>query len=257
MDDQIAVHGAAVARVERMTTIPMLALALAYLAALIIGALPSVLPEWHRLAMFAEDVIIAVFAEEFLVRIALAQRRLAYLRAHWLDVVIIVVPFLRPFRLLRLLRLLPMLLRAVGGLRQILGPYRGSYVLPTSLLAIITSAGLVTIFESGGDGAIDEFADGLWWAIVTITTVGYGDLTPVTTEGRAVAVFLMLIGITLFGVLTASIAAYFVDTTTGDERDLTLHALTEKIDGLESRIREQQELLRALLNRADDEAGRR
>ena len=78
-----------------------------------------------------------------------------------------------------------------------------------------------------------------------------------STEGRAVAVFLMLIGITLFGVLTASIAAYFVDTTSGEKQDITLHALAEKIDGLEVHIREQQELIRALLKRTDGEGGGR
>jgi voltage-gated potassium channel len=179
-----------------------------------------------------------------------ARRRLAYLRANWLDVVIVLVPFLRPFRLLRLLRLLPMLVRVVRGLRLILGPYRGSYVLLISLLAVVVSAGMVTVFERDGGGSIDEFTDGLWWAITTITTVGYGDFTPVTAEGRAVAVFLMLIGITLFGVLTASIAAYFVDTSGGDEPEVTLGMLAEKVDALESLIREQRDMLTELTRRA-------
>jgi voltage-gated potassium channel len=66
--------------------------------------------------------------------------------------------------------------------------------------------------ERGGDGSIQTFADALWWAAATITTVGYGDVYPRTAAGRGVAVVLMLIGISLFGLLTARVAAFFVET---------------------------------------------
>ncbi len=73
-------------------------------------------------------------------------------------------------------------------------------------------AALELSFENGARGStIHNYGDALWWAIVTVTTVGYGDKYPVTAGGRGVAVVLMLVGIGLIGVLTATVASYFVE----------------------------------------------
>jgi voltage-gated potassium channel len=69
----------------------------------------------------------------------------------------------------------------------------------------------ITITERAVEGSnIKDFGDGLWWAISTVTTVGYGDYFPTTTEGKFIAVMLMVMGISLVGVITASVAAWFV-----------------------------------------------
>ena len=73
------------------------------------------------------------------------------------------------------------------------------------------SAALTLAVEEGGDGSIDSFGDALWWAITTVTTVGYGDTFPVTPAGRCIAWFLMITGIALFGVITANVAAFFME----------------------------------------------
>ncbi len=221
----------------------MLLLAIAYLPAFVIGYLPNASAETRSTAAFAENIIIALFAAELVVKVAVAERRLAYLRSHWIDVVIVLVPFLRPFRLLRILRLAPFLARGAAGLRQIMGPYRGAYVLTIGLMAVLMSAVLVALFERGGDGSIKGFGDALWWAATTVTTVGYGDKFPVTAEGRAVAVFLMVIGIALFGTLTAGIAAYFVQGDAAPEKGVTTEELMEKLKDLEElvwELRKQQ-----------------
>lgn len=109
---------------------------------------------------------------------------------------------------------------------------------------------LVTAFENGADGSITDFDDALWWAIVTITTVGYGDKYPVTPEGRAVAVFLMIIGITLFSMLTAGIAAYFVEgPQENDERGVTTKDLMVHLEALQAQLDEQHKTLQAFLHR--------
>jgi voltage-gated potassium channel len=66
---------------------------------------------------------------------------------------------------------------------------------------------------------IKNFGDGLWWAMTTVTTVGYGDKFPVTTEGRFLAVALMIMGISLVGVITASVAAWFVKISDAESRN--------------------------------------
>jgi voltage-gated potassium channel len=80
------------------------------------------------------------------------------------------------------------------------------------VLAVAAAALLVYVAERGGDGPIQTYGDALWWAASTITTVGYGDVYPKTAAGRGVAVLLMLIGVSLFGLLTARVAAFFVET---------------------------------------------
>ncbi len=225
-------------RIDRLTELPMLLLALAYLPVFIIGYLPQMSVNAREAAQFAEYAIIAAFAAELVVKMAVAERKLHYLRTHWLDVLIILVPFLRPLRFLRVVRVLPFLARGAVGLRAVMGPYRGAYVLVTGLLSVLAAAALVTLFERGAGGSIRGFGDALWWAATTITTVGYGDVAPITPEGRAVAVFLMVVGIALFGVLTAGVAAYFVKGSEEPEQGVTTADLMAKLDTLEARINE-------------------
>lgn len=75
----------------------------------------------------------------------------------------------------------------------------------------------ITISERTVEGSnIKNFSDGLWWAVTTVTTVGYGDRFPTTSEGRLLAVMLMIVGISLVGVITASVAAWFVKMSQDD-----------------------------------------
>lgn len=237
-----------VERVERATEVPMLVLAALFVAAFIAGYWPGVSPRVERIAALAEDLIVALFAAELLVRVAVAERRWAYLRGHWLDVLVVIVPLLRPLRFLRvvrilqLLRFVPLLLRGMRGLRRVMGRYHGLYVLTIGLLAVITSAVLIARFERDAGGTIHDFGDGLWWAAATVTTVGYGDATPITPEGRAIAVFLMVLGITLFGILTASVAAYFVERSEQQEESQS-HQLLAHITRLEEQLERQHGIL--------------
>ena len=89
------------------------------------------------------------------------------------------------------------------------------FALPAIAVIIFASAMVVTIAERNAHGStIDNLGDGLWWAVVTVATVGYGDISPVTPIGRGIAVFLMLAGIGLIGILTATVASYFVGQKT-------------------------------------------
>jgi voltage-gated potassium channel len=80
-------------------------------------------------------------------------------------------------------------------------------------LTLITSAVGFTIAEDVGDGRrIQSFFDALWWSAATITTVGYGDIYPVTAIGRIIAIFTMIVGISTLAVVTARIAQFFIST---------------------------------------------
>lgn len=234
-------HGRLVRRVERVTEVPMLVLAVLYLIALILSYLSGVSEEVRDGARVVQSLIIVVFAGELIAKIAVADQRLKYLRSHWLDVMIVVLPFLRP---LTLLLVLPVFARAMVGLNRVMGSYRGAYVLVIGLLTVFTAAGLMAVFEQGEGGPIRNFSDALWWATTTITTVGYGDTYPVTPEGRAVAVVLMVVGIALFGVLTASVAAYLVESAAEDEQEEqedAMERVLQKLEAVERRLEELSE----------------
>ena len=196
----------------------MLVLALLMVPLLLAPVLFDLSPELKETFFVLDWFIWAVFALELVIKTYLAEQRANYLWRHWYDVVIVVVPFLRPLRLLRSVRLLRLLrgarllsfaMRFVHSARKLVDQHGIKYALVAGALLFFAAAGLALLFERD-DGNIRTLDDALWWAATTITTVGYGDRYPVTTEGRAIAVFLMFLGISLFSLVTASVAALFV-----------------------------------------------
>jgi voltage-gated potassium channel len=159
----------------------------------------------------------AAFAIDFAARLMLADDRKRYALTHWYDVALVVLPMLRPLRLLRLLALVRILDRsATNSLagRVIV------YVSGASALAVVLGALAVLDAERSADGAnITTFGDALWWACTTVTTVGYGDQFPVTTEGRLVAVVLMVAGIGLVGAVTGSVASWMLGHVTAERSE--------------------------------------
>jgi voltage-gated potassium channel len=212
---------------------PMLGLSVLYLPVLIVPALVELSPTGRAVVTVVDVLIWLGFAAEFAILFVLAPSRRQMVRSHWLDLVIILVPFLRPLRALRVLRLLAVVGRAGTSVGRIMTRRGVQGYLAFSVLAVVVGALVVFVAErSHPDTSIDSFADALWWAIVTATTVGYGDTYPVTTEGRIAAVALMLTGIGLLGVVTASIAAVVIE----QDEDDNLAAISAQLDRIEARL---------------------
>lgn len=208
-----------IARWEKVTEWPLTSAAVAFLLAY---ATPILWPgEDPRLTVACTATVWAtwaLFAGDFVVRVVLAERHGRYVLSHWLDVLIIALPLLRPLRLLRLITLLNVLnRRATSGLRGRLA----IYVAGGSALLAFCGALAVLSVERGRGGNITSFADALWWAATTMTSVGYGDRYPVTGQGRLVAVALMLGGIALLGVVTAALATWLVENVAAAEKEQT------------------------------------
>ncbi|MBX6371268.1 MAG: two pore domain potassium channel family protein [Acidothermus sp.] len=229
---------------ERFTQIAdplMMALAVIMIPLLVIPQVVA-LPAGVRSAISAADwTIWALFAVEYLVKLTLAPSRSVFVRTHVIDLAILVLPFLRPLRVLRLLRLGSLLVRVLRDSRAILGRRGLRYVALVS--AVVLGAGAaaeVAVERSASGGNIRTFGDALWWAFTTVTTVGYGDRYPVTATGRAIAIVLMLTGMALFGTLTAGIAAYFVESN----QPSTSSELAQRLEGIENELRSLREMLR-------------
>ncbi len=165
---------------------------------------------------------------------------------------VVVLPILRPLRLVRLLTLFTVFQRAAGT------ALRGRVVIcaaSTTTLLVFIAALAVYQAERGAPGAdITTFGDAPWWARVTITTVGYGDLSPVTLEGRCVAVVMMVCGIALLGTVTATIASWLVESVSARE-DAAEAATQTQVDALSAQVHDLQALVAVAATPAGGRAG--
>ena len=232
-------------RWEKRTECPLLVVALLFLVAC---AAPIIDPGLPRSTRRAADWTVtgtwALFAVDYLVRLALTERRWEFVRQHPLDLAVVALPLLRPLRLLRLLTLLSFVnRRARSSLRgQVI-----AYVVALTTAVLLLSSLAVLDAERGRDGAtIDDFGDALWWSATTVTTVGYGDRFPITGTGRLVAVALMLAGIALLGVVTAAFASWLIERVTEAEEvsqaatRQDLEALTREVAALRLELQQQR-----------------
>ena len=178
---------------------------------------PNLDPSLETFFFYASWTVWLAFTVDFLIRLWLSERRRSYALHHWYDVVLIAAPVLRPLRLLRLLAFARIINRsAVGGLTGRVAVY----VAGAALFAISLGSLAVLDAERDAPGAnITTPGDALWWASTTVTTVGYGDQFPVTTQGRFVAVALMVVGIAIVGSLTAVIASWMIQNVQHPEQD--------------------------------------
>lgn len=185
----------------------------------------------------------AVFAVELSIRVHLTEHRRKYLLVHWFDVLIVVLPFLRPLRVvrsarvLRLARIGPYAVRGAENLRHLLEQRGMQYVLAFFLAAILGAAAMAFLAERDHGGSIDRYDTALWWAVSMVATVGAADTYPVTAEGRAIAVFLMFVGIAFVTYLTANIAAFLVEYGGHPGRSVTTAELMDKLESLEREVR--------------------
>lgn len=199
-----------VERWERRTSAPLLVAAGLFLAAY---AFPILQPGLPRTAARACSLVAwsvwVIFGIDLIARLLLTERRWHFLRQNWFDVVTLAVPMLRPLRALRAVVALNILSRR--GQEFARGRVVAYVVAAVAVVGFVASLAVLDAERANPDANIKTFGDALWWAGTTVTTVGYGDRFPTTTQGRFVAAGLMLTGIALLGVVTASLASWFVE----------------------------------------------
>jgi voltage-gated potassium channel len=221
---------------HKRTEMPLIVASLAYLVAYswrVIADLHG--PAW-TIATVVILVTWAMFIVDYLVRLMLAENRRLWFRKHLPALTFAVVPVLRLVRLLRFLTRIPGMKTTAGGVlrTQIL-----VYGVGASLILIYIASLAVLEVERNAPGAdITTFPIALWWSCVTVTTTGFGDYTPVTDAGRWVGVGLMLGGVALAGVLTATLASWVLERAArhhDDEEPATraqFRALMDQVEAL-------------------------
>jgi voltage-gated potassium channel len=229
-------------RFERYSEWPLAAAALLFLGLFSVQVLAPRPPSEAHLLWLIDWGIWVVFMLDYVVRLYLAPKRWHWFVRHLLDFAIVALPLLRPLRLVRLLILIELLQKAIGD------AVRGRVVVYTVsgvLLLIYTASLAVFDKERYLPGTkIDSFGKALWWSITTVTTVGYGDVYPITNAGRVIAVLLMMGGISLVGVVTASLASWIIERV-AEEESVMQTATVAHIDELRGEIRELRQEVRA------------
>ncbi|MEU5636427.1 potassium channel family protein [Streptomyces rishiriensis] len=198
------------ARWEQRTEIPLFLASLLFLAAYAARVLAEGMPSaWKSLCGFTMLVLWLVFVTDYVVRWRLGgQRFTRFVRTHFLHTVVVVLPLLRP---LRIVPLYDAIQHRQGEPRLSLHARVIAYAGLSALLLGFAGALAVYQQERGAPGAsMRTFGDAVWWAAATLSTVGYGDITPVTPGGRAIAMGMMAGGLALLGAVTGSFSSWLL-----------------------------------------------
>ena len=227
-------------RVRRVTDFPMLLLSIAFIVVIVWPIAFPHLSSQVRTALGAtDDGLWAAFAAEYAALVITAPNRRRYVLSHVPDLLMVLLPMLRPLRLLRVLRLGSVAVSGAQRSRHLLISRAPLYAAGLAALAVVSGAVMeLNAEQHAANTRITNMGDAMWWAVTTITTVGYGDFYPVTAAGKVIAAALMLTGIGLLGVITASVAAWFI----GAEEEETM-SREARLEAIVTRLEQQVETL--------------
>ena len=199
-----------------------------------------------------------LFAIEALVMTIFVKRKLNYLASNWLNLIIIIAVFpplwdqgSTYFALLRYVRfivLIRLLLPQLYHLHRILSRNRFGWTLFIFLTVTILSGVLITFIDPG----IGSLTNGIWWAWQTVTTVGYGDTIPNTSAGKIFAMLLMIIGVGLYSLVAANLAAYFIERAHRQKVKKPERKVQSQFREVNERLGKMEELNKTLINKLDE-----
>jgi voltage-gated potassium channel len=194
-------------RWQAATEWPLTGVAVLFLVAYAVPiALPDVDPPVRALCTWTLALTWVVFVGDYVVRAVLAPHTWTYVRRHPLELAVVLLPVLRPLLLVSVVARLNRARRM-----RLRGKVVRFAATGTALLVLVAALVVTQAERRSPEADITDVGEGLWWAMVTVATVGYGDYAPVTPLGRVVAVLLMLGGIALLGVVTATLSSWLVE----------------------------------------------
>ena len=217
-------------KIERITEIPLMILSLVMIPLLLGPVLWDMAENEERFFFLADILIWTLFAVDMLVKIVLSTNRINYLKVNWFELIVVGLPWFRPFRIVRLIAF------AAKSYKGTTRAGKPDFLLVYAVGLIVVGATIVTTFEQGYGSSLESFSQSLWWSLVTTTTIGYayGDTLPMSIAGRGMAVILMLGGLGIFGAITANLAAGF--SNAGDPNTKALAEIQQELRELQSEI---------------------
>jgi voltage-gated potassium channel len=202
----------------KLFNILILILSFYVLISLLVSVIFELSEELNILLGYIDNFICIVFLVDFWIRFKKADNKLEFMKWGWIDL-IASIPFLdfaRAGRVIRLIRLVRVFraLKSTKLIYEHITHNKKQSVLTSvaliSILMIIFSSIAILQFEKDINSNIKTAEDAIWWSYVTITTVGYGDKYPITTEGRIIGAILMTTGVGIFGTFTALVSSWFI-----------------------------------------------
>ena len=253
-------------QIEEMTKYPMALLGIAWLIVAIIVLTTDVKGSASISLVGALFVLWVIMLIEYLVRLVISPDSRGYLKRRWAEPATVVLPVLQGWHLIGIEKMSLLLHEGELRLEAILKHHSLFRVLIAACVTLLTGAWLVLLFEENAKTSnIHSYPEALWWAIVTVTTVGYGDRYPVSPGGRVVAAVLMLVGIGLIGVLTATVASVFIREHTDANKETfkkghadlgqQLAVISDRLADVERRLGATPAEVAAIDAVADPEAG--
>ena len=206
--------------IEAVTRYPLVILGVAWMVIAIVVLTSDLNGSASTALVVTLFVLWAIALVEYVVRLLITPDRRGYLKRRWVEPATVVVPPLQGWHFFGMEKMSLLIYEGELRAESILKHHSLFRVLIAAAGTLFLGAWAVLLFEEKAKGSnIHSYPDALWWAIVTVTTVGYGDRFPVSVGGRAVAVILMLVGIGLIGVLTATVASVFVKEHTDANKE--------------------------------------
>ncbi|MEV7272153.1 potassium channel family protein [Streptomyces bacillaris] len=196
-------------RWEQRTEVPLFLAGLLFLTGYAVRVLaPHDAQPWHDISLTLVWSTWLLFLVDYVTRLRLSGLGSRFLRVHWLDTVVLLLPLLRPLRMVQVYQAVQRRRdRPRLNLYARVMTYAGMTV---GLLGFAAALAVYNLEHRTPDASIRTFGDAVWWACATLTTVGYGDATPVTFWGRVVAAGLMACGLALLGAVTGSFSSWLI-----------------------------------------------
>ncbi|MEU6347165.1 ion channel [Streptomyces sp. NPDC046977] len=195
---------------ERRGSVPLSLASLVFLVTYAVRVLAHELPRDMRALLLLTCVTWAFFVADYLLRVAVAPHRWSYVRRRWLDLVVVIMPLLRPLRILQNYSTVQSRReRPRLTLEARVMSYAG---LTTLLLGFAASLQVYAIERQAPGASIRTYGDAVWWACSAVTTTGYGDVVPVTAKGRLIGAGVMFLGVVLIGAVVASFASWLTQS---------------------------------------------
>jgi len=237
-------------RYNKLTGPAMMALALIYTGIFTVQSIifqPQA--QWYILLNRVSLAVWAVFAIDLAITFVLDPNKRSFPRRNILNIVTVVLPMFRALRILRIFTGGVWVSRKGNGI--LTRSAVASAVAATVLICFIGSLMILNAERGASKATIVSFWDAMWWSAETVTTVGYGDMYPVTGGGRLIAVGVMLLGISMLGVVSAGLAATLVKQSSNGADADTQQAMVTQLKDLQAAV----DQLQAQLNQAATASG--
>lgn len=212
---------------------------------------------YYAIVIFDTGLCIVLFIQ-FALKIRSTKHKKQYVKDDWKGIIIDILAMM-PYelftlgafgflRLLRLVRIFALLGKEKREIYNFIEKTKLNYIIFSFLIFVIGATILILILENSPGSEIKTPLDALWYVVSTITTVGYGDITPVTYDGKIFGIMLMVVGVFFFSVLTASISSWFLRGIESEEEELKtkIGKIENSIDDLKTEMIEMKDILKKL-----------